>query len=226
MLLELHSVSRHFDAVHAIDDLSLCVDSGCRHAITGANGAGKSTLLQLITGHLRPTFGRIRFDGKDITALPPHRRARLGIRGTFQHTSLLDGHTVADNVLATVLAAAGMAWRPWPLTRRHRWLDEQVHAQLHSHGLSGVAHTRAGELTHGQRRRLELLLALAAHTRLLVLDEPTAGLGTADTDQILAGLSGLPDHITIVFCDHNPDVIAGLATAVTALDQQPTEVPR
>jgi branched-chain amino acid transport system ATP-binding protein len=205
-LLHLHAVSRRFGGLVALHDLSLDVAAGTRHAVIGPNGAGKTTLLNLIAGSLRPTSGRITFDGRDITRLPAPARARQGIGRTFQHPALFGRLTVTANLTLALNRT----------TRRGR--AGQVARLLDDAGLTGYAHVPAGRLPYGLRRRLELAMVLAGRPRLLLLDEPSAGLDpdeTARLSRLLTAQTG--DEVTVLLVDHNLDLVWSLAHTVTAL---------
>jgi ABC-type branched-subunit amino acid transport system ATPase component len=208
----LHHVYRRLAAV---DDVDMHLAPGARHALVGPNGAGKTTLLHLLAGTLRPSGGRIVFAGRDITHLKPAQRARLGIARTFQHPAILDSLSTLDNVVVA-------AWRhtggraPWGPVR-YRSLVGHCRHQLAQLGLADVAAQAAGTLSHGTRRLLELAMALAARPRLLLLDEPAAGLEDADLQRLQAVLRGLPPETAVVLVEHNLDLVTAVADTVTVL---------
>lgn len=216
-LLELQGVSRAFGSLRAVDDVSLQVQPGARHAVIGPNGAGKSTLFNLIAGDLAVTSGSIMFDGQDMTRIPQYRRARLGIARTFQHSSLFIGQTVLENVLVAVQARAGVAARAWWPALRHRKLVMQAEELLERVGLRDKAAQRVNELSHGERRQLEVALALAGSPRLLLFDEPAAGMSVAETQRFSELLASLPADITVLLIEHDLDVVFGMADTVTVL---------
>lgn len=217
MILQLDGVTRTFGTLRAVDGVSLTVAEGARHALIGPNGAGKSTLFNLVGGSLRPTGGTVRFAGRDITGLPEWRRARLGISRTFQHSSVLLHCTVAENVLIGVQREAGVAGWVLPVPRRRRALLERCDSLLHTVGLTGREQVLAGALSHGERRQLELAMALGTRPRLLLLDEPAAGMSAAETAQLLTLLRDLPHDVTVLLIEHDLDVVFGLADTVTVL---------
>ena len=184
VILELAGVTRAFGSLRAVDDVSLRVAEGTRHALIGPNGAGKSTLFNVVGGSLRPTAGRVLFAGRDVTGLPEWRRARLGIARTFQHSSVLLGCTVAENV-ADRRAAPGRHRRPeLPAPgRRGRCWSRRVAAGDRGPGRAGDVAGRAA-LSHGERRQLQVAMALGNRPRLLLLDEPAAGLSPAETARL------------------------------------------
>jgi branched-chain amino acid transport system ATP-binding protein len=215
-LLSITGLTHTYGALTALDGITLQVPEGGRHAIVGANGAGKTTLLGLVAGTIRPpTAGRITLAGRDITRLDPARRARAGIVRTFQTPQLVDTATALDN-----LVLAG--WRHTPrragwAPARYRRLAATARRQLTDLGLDACAGRPAGALAHGQRRLLEIGVALAAHPRLLLLDEPAAGLGPEDHEHLLAALHRLPPAVAVLLVDHNLSIVAALDPPVTVL---------
>ncbi|MDI2129913.1 ABC transporter ATP-binding protein [Yinghuangia seranimata] len=213
-LLTVTELTRSYGSFVALDRADLTVAEGARHALIGPNGAGKTTLLNLIAGTDLATSGRIAFAGRDITWQRPHRRSRGGIARTFQHPSVVPVATVLDNVLLG-------AWHhhtaaPWRRAGRRRIADD-CRAILETVGLTGLEHRQAGELSHGRRRMLDLAVALAGRPRLLLLDEPAAGLTDADVTVLLAVLRDLSDDVAVLLVEHNLDVVAAFARTVTVL---------
>lgn len=215
-MLELHDVSVAFGGVRALDRVSLHVGAGARHALVGANGAGKTTVLNVIAGAVTPGGGRILLEGRDITRLPAHRRAQLGIARTFQTPSLFGRQSVADNVALALWRRergrllASQAWR--------RHIADAVDALLDQVGLTGKAHVPAASLPHGEQSLLDLAVALAGKPRLLLLDEPAAGLAPEDRCRLAELVETLPEAVAVLIVDHDSDLIDQLATAVTTLD--------
>jgi len=216
-LLELASLCRDFGSLRATDHVSVAVQEGSRHAIIGPNGAGKSTLFNLIAGSLRATSGTIRFAGRDITAMPEHRRARLGIARTFQHSSVYLGQTAVENVLVGVARRAGVGASVFGAALRRRKLVDRCVELLDMVGLDGRYETPAGSLSHGERRQLEIAMALGTEPRLLLLDEPAAGMSAAETARFTQLIAGLPKDITVLLIEHDLDVVFELADRVTVL---------
>lgn len=214
--LALAGVGRRFRALVALDDVTLTLRRGERRAIIGANGAGKTTLFNTLTGDFPPTSGRILLAGHDITNMPPHARTRLGLRRTYQTPLLLDQLTVRDNFYVAIRGVrAG---------RLHLWrgadaeADEQEVMRLAE--LTRVVpllDRRAIEISHGERRQVEIAMALAGPPEVLLLDEPAAGLSPGDRGALAALLRGLPDSITIVLIEHDMDVALGFADFVTVM---------
>jgi len=216
-LLELHGVTKRFGELTAVDNVSLEVARGSRHALIGPNGAGKSTLFHLITGTLRSSDGRIVFAGHTVTRTAEHRRTRLGIGRTFQHTSLFDGLTALENVELAVQQQARVAWRVLPSRRSHS-IHERSLELLERVRLGDRAGARVGALAYGERRELEVALALATKPTLLLMDEPTAGMSREDGNAFLEMVSQLPESLTILLVEHDMDVVFGVATWISVLD--------
>lgn len=210
-LLRLAAVSHSYGARRSIDEVSVELHPGGRHAIIGPNGAGKSTLLHLVAGTLRPTSGRIHFAGEDIHRWPAHRRARAGIARTWQHPALARPLTAMQNVLFAVPGQrlSALRTRPSAVTAAHTAL-----AQV---GLTAHADQPAARLAYGDQRRLEIAVALAAQPRLLLLDEPSAGLATGEVSGLAELIRALSGEITVLLVDHNLDFVAAVADTVTVL---------
>jgi branched-chain amino acid transport system ATP-binding protein len=210
-LLVGHDLTRRFGTLTALSHVDIKVMPGSRHALIGPNGAGKTTLLRLIAGTLRPTTGRITFQGSDITRLPAHRRAQQGIGYAFQTPTGLPGHTVIDNLIAGA----------WPHTPprpgRYRRLAEYYAGLMEITGGAENAWRRAGDLSHGQRRQLDITVALTGPPTLLLLDEPAAGLADQDIDHLTDLIQGLPATTTVLMVEHHLDLVAGLCDTVTTL---------
>jgi len=215
--LRLDAVSRAFGGLRAVDGVSLTVQGGERRALIGPNGAGKTTLFNLIAGALPVTAGRITLFGRDITRMAAHRRAALGLARTFQVSNLFPALTVLENCLLAVqgLHPAKLAMHR-PLSR-YRELHARAHATLEAVGLDDRAGTTARHLSHGEQRQLEIALALAAQPRLLLLDEPTAGLSPAESAQMAALLGRLDPAMTVLIIEHDMDIALELAREVTVL---------
>lgn len=216
-LLDLTRLTRRYGSLTAVDDVGLRLPPGARHAVIGPNGAGKTTLLNLIAGTDRPDHGTIALDGADITRAATARRSRLGIARSFQQPSVISELSVLDNVVL-----AGWPHHPkrrgaWRRPSRHRLHAESARGHLETVGLADLAHRPASTLSHGQRRMLDLAAALAGNPRLLLLDEPAAGLTDGDIGRLLGILGGLPDSVAIILVEHHVEVVAELATDVTVL---------
>jgi branched-chain amino acid transport system ATP-binding protein len=213
-VLRCEEVSRSFGALRAVDGVTLRVARGARHALIGPNGAGKSTLLRLIAGGLPVSGGHVHLNDVEITRMHEARRAQLGIGQTFQQSSLFRSQTVADNVALAVQRRRGRPWLPVP--HRPRWAA-RVDELLARVGLADRAGHRVDALSYAECRQLEVAVALAADPGVLLLDEPAAGMSAAGTAHLLRLLRGLPDDITLVFVEHDLDLVFELATVVTVL---------
>jgi len=217
--LRLDRVSRHFGGLKAVDDVSLTLPSGSRHAVIGPNGAGKTTLFNVISGELPPTSGTLFLSGADVTSLAPHQRAARGISRTFQITRLFSDLTVMENVLlaCTALDRRRFAW--FRSLSSYADLVDHATSLLDRFGLSSLAHTRARHLSYGDQRRLEVALSLAGRPRLLLLDEPMAGLSTPERISMRALLEALDPAITVLLIEHDMDMAFAFAERVTVLHQ-------
>ena len=214
-LLALSGVSRAFGALRAVDDVTLDVPAGARHALIGPNGAGKSTLFKLITGALPVTAGTVGLAGADITRLAEHQRARRGISQTLQHSSLFLTQTVLQNVL--LAAQRQHSTRHSLVPRRQTAAVDRARALLADVGLEHRAGTPVATLSHGERRQVEVAVALACEPRLLLLDEPAAGMSPAESARLVGLLRSLPESVTLVIVEHDLDVVFALADTVTVL---------
>jgi branched-chain amino acid transport system ATP-binding protein len=203
-MFEATHLHKRFGYHVVLEDVSMSFAQGRLTGIMGPNGAGKTTCFNLLTGRYRPDRGRIRFEGRDITALPPRAIARLGISRSFQVMNLFDDYSALDNVL---IASPEVRERGFSMWRRFGGRTDV----LESVGLAGKAHVRAKDLSYGDRRALEIGVALAARPRLLFLDEPTAGLGTEATARIARLIAELKRSITIVLIEHDMKFLFGLA---------------
>lgn len=214
--LELHAVSRHFGSLRAIDDVSFTVRAGERYGVLGSNGAGKTTLFNAITGDFPPTAGRVQLFGEDVTALPAHERVRRGLRRTYQTSLLFRELSVRDNVF---LAVRGVAAGRLSLRRPAAGAPsrEATEALLAQGRLQAQADTPVAALSHGQQRQLEITMALAGSPRLILFDEPAAGLSPAERRELMALLTGLPRHIGFVIIEHDLDIALSVVDRVTVM---------
>src|SRR5262245_34057218 len=202
-VLRLDGIEKAFAALKVTDCLSLDVLDGETHAIIGPNGAGKTTLIHQISGVLAPDAGRISFDGRDVTHLSMPARARLGLARSFQITQVLPRFSVLENAALAVQARAGPSYRFWQPAAADEALNVPALEALDVVGLTGRAHTAAALLSHGEKRRLELAIALAQAPKLLLLDEPMAGAGTEETRALIAALKVLKRRYTILLVEHD-----------------------
>ena len=214
--LILSGVTRAFGALRAVDDVSLSVAAGQKYAILGSNGAGKTTLFNAITGDFPPTAGRIHFFGEDITALPPHERIRKGLRRTYQSSLLFRDLSVRDNLFLAVRGVASNRFGFVPAHASHtstlatRDLLERVR-------LTHIADQRVSSLSHGQQRQLEIGMALAGAPRLILFDEPAAGLSPGERRELVALLNALPAHMSFVLIEHDLDIALRVVERVTVM---------
>lgn len=215
--VEVRDLTRRFGGLCAVDSVSIRVEPGARHAVIGSNGAGKSTLFSLVAGARRPTGGSVFLGGADVTRLPEHRRAQLGLARTFQHANLFGPASAAANVALAVRRWLGCGYRPWPDRKREAAVAARVVDLLHTVGLAGRADTPAAGLSHGERRQLEVAVALATRPSVLLLDEPTAGMAAPETRRFVELIGALPPTLTVVLVEHDLEVVFGLATHLSVL---------
>ena len=216
-LLEVDHLAKRFGGIVATDDLVLDVAPGELHAVIGPNGAGKTTLIAQLSGQLRPDSGRIRFAGTDITALPVYKRSALGLARSFQITSLFLDFSVLDNVALAVQAHDGHSFRFWRNARAETGLRQVARAALERVGLGARADWPASALSHGEHRQLELAMALASSPRMLLLDEPMAGLGPEESARMVTMLRALKAELTILLVEHDMEAVFALADRITVL---------
>jgi len=216
-LLEVENLAKRFGGIIATDDLALTIAAGELHAVIGPNGAGKTTLIAQLSGQLASDSGRIRFAGNDISALPMHRRSRLGLARSFQITSLFLDLSVLDNVALAVQAQVGHSFRFWRDARREPELRQPARVALERVGLAGRADLPASALSHGEHRQLELAMALAGKPRMLLLDEPMAGLGPEESARMVEMLRALKRELTILLVEHDMEAVFALADRITVL---------
>jgi branched-chain amino acid transport system ATP-binding protein len=220
-VLEVRNVSKRFGSLAAVRDISLSVPTGQLRAIIGPNGAGKTTFFNLISGFFRPTAGTILFDGRDVTAMPAHQRVTLGMARTFQITEIFPELSVFENVRISTEVAGGYRLRAWMGRAEREGIERRVIETLKLAGLESKAHRLVGELAHGDQRAAEIAMALALEPHLLLLDEPTAGMGDQETYEITQLVRRLhrEGKLTIVLIEHDMRVVFHLADRITVLDQ-------
>ena len=216
-ILAISGLSKRFGALKATDDVSLDLQPGEIHALIGPNGAGKTTLLHQIAGTLKPDAGRLQFCGRDSAALGVAGRARLGLARTFQVSSIAPEFSSLRNVMLAVQARQGSSFRFFRDVRSDRTLTEPAMAMLARVGLAGRAQTAAAELSHGERRRLELAIALALGPRAFLLDEPMAGLGAEGSKELTSVLAALRKEAPILLVEHDMDAVFALADRISVL---------
>src|SRR5256885_856714 len=216
-LLQIEGLTKRFGGIVASDDVTLSIPQGELHAIIGPNGAGKTTLIGQLTGELSSQSGRIRFGGEDITAQPAHRRSLLGLARSFQITSLFLDFTALDNVALAVQAHVGHSFRFWRDERDVRELREPARAALQRVGLGGRADALVANMSHGEHRQVEIAMALATRPRMLLLDEPMAGMGTDESARMVKLLRELKQELTILLIEHDMDAVFALADRISVL---------
>jgi branched-chain amino acid transport system ATP-binding protein len=217
VLLEIEGVTKRFGGVVAADGISLAIPAGELHAIIGPNGAGKSTLIAQLTGEIAPDSGRISFDGEELTTVPAHRRSQLGLARSFQVTTLFPDFTALDNVALSVQAHSGHSFRFWRNARSEKELRDPAKAALQRVSLADRAVAVVADLSHGERRQLEIAMALAAKPRMLLLDEPMAGMGPEESTRLVRLLQALKGELTVLLIEHDMDAVFALADRISVL---------
>jgi branched-chain amino acid transport system ATP-binding protein len=217
-LLRVERLVKHFGGVIATDHVDLSVPAGEIHALIGPNGAGKTTLIHQLSGALRADGGRIFFHGRDITRASLHQRVHLGVARSYQITSIFRGSTVVHNLALAVLARTGSGLGFWRPLAREVTLFEEARALAVQVGLGGRENVVAGLLAHGEQRQLEVGLALATRARLLLLDEPMAGLGPDESQRMVELIAGLKGTIALLLVEHDTDAVFRLADRISVLD--------
>jgi branched-chain amino acid transport system ATP-binding protein len=216
-LLQIERLSKRFGGIVATDDLSLDFTAGELHAVIGPNGAGKTTLIAQLSGQVTPDAGRIRFAGADLATVPMHARSALGLARSFQITSLFLDLSVLDNVALAVQAHAGHSFQFWRNARSEQDLRDPARAALERVGLGARADLQASALSHGEHRQLELAMALASSPRMLLLDEPMAGLGPEESARMVTTLRELKRELTILLVEHDMEAVFALADRISVL---------
>jgi len=217
-LLKTENLTKAFGALTAVNGVTLEVQAGTLHSIIGPNGAGKTTLFNLLTGQFPPTSGRIVFDGRDITGTPAHQIAHLGLARSFQRTNVFPALSLLDNVWVAAFARS-RSWRGlvWRRSDGYAEVTERARAALADVGLADKADQPAREISHGEQRQLELAIALAAAPRVLLLDEPAAGLSPDEMQKMVALVRALKGRYTIVLIEHKMDIIMGVSDRVSVM---------
>jgi len=216
-VLRLQGLRKSFGGLVVTDDVTLDVQPGELHAVIGPNGAGKTTLINQISGLLLPDSGRILFDGADVTALPLYQRARLGLARSFQITSILAGFSVLDNVALAVQAHRGSSFRFFRAASSEEDLNRRALEALREVDLAHRADVQAGHLSHGEKRALELAIALAMEPKILLLDEPMAGAGRDETARLVAVLQRLKGRLPMILVEHDMTAVFALADRISVL---------
>ncbi|HEY7664320.1 MAG TPA: ABC transporter ATP-binding protein [Xanthobacteraceae bacterium] len=215
--LETVDLQKHFGGIAAVAGVSFKVERGARHALIGPNGAGKTTVINLLTGVLRPSAGRILLAGEDITLVEPHKRVRRGLARTFQINQLFLDLTPLESVglaIAERMGAGAQWWRP---VGTHASVVEEIVEILARFHLTDVMHERTGNLPYGKQRLLEIALAIACRPRVLLLDEPAAGVPEDERHEILATVAALPADVTVLLIEHDMDIVFSFADRISVL---------
>jgi branched-chain amino acid transport system ATP-binding protein len=216
-LLEVQQLVKCFGSMMVSAHIDLTVVPGEIHAVIGPNGAGKTTLIAQLSGDLQPDAGKVNFAGIDITRMPVHKRSQLGIARSFQITSIFHKFSVLDNVALAFQAKQGHNFRFWRNARRCKPIYDSAFAVLESIGLAQKAGSMAGNLSHGEQRQLEIAMVLGTRPKLLLLDEPMAGLGAEESEQMVAILRSLKSRHAMLLVEHDMDAVFTLADRVTVL---------
>jgi ABC-type branched-subunit amino acid transport system ATPase component len=232
-ILEMIGLEKRFGGIVAAHDLTLAVEKGARHALIGPNGAGKTTVINLLTGVLRPTAGRIVFEGRDITALESHKRVRLGMARTFQINQLFLDLTPLETIGLAVSERLGSGGDWWRLVGSKSAVTDEIVEIAERFGLADVMHERTAILPYGKQRLLEIALAFACRPHVLLLDEPAAGVPEAERHELLATIAALPAEVTVLLIEHDMDLVFSFADRISVLvngglfvDGAPEEVAR
>ena len=233
-LLQTEKLTKNFAALTAVDQVDLSIEAGTIHSLIGPNAAGKTTLFNLISGELEPSAGRVVFNGADITRLRPHRLPHLGLGRSFQRSSLFPNLTAFENIWVSAYSCAGLGI--WSLFRRVRDLSdvrERVEQILEEVNLVHKAHDKAGELSHGQQRALEVGITLATSPTLLLLDEPTQGLSPEATQEMVGLIKRLGERYSILLIEHKMHIVFSISDRISVLhfghliaEGEPDEIQR
>jgi branched-chain amino acid transport system ATP-binding protein len=216
-VLETIGLEKHFDGTIAINNVSLAIEQGTRCALIGPNGAGKTTLINLLTGVLRPTAGSVLLDGRDITDVKPHERVRLGMARTFQINQLFGEMTPIETIGLAVSERIGSGADWWRLVGRKKQVVDEMIDVLERFHLTDVMYERTATLPYGKQRLLEIALAIACRPRVLLLDEPAAGVPEAERHELLRTISELPKDVTVVLIEHDMDLVFSFADRISVL---------
>ena len=216
-MLRINKLVKSFGGILATDNLTFKVEPGELHAVIGPNGAGKTTLIEQITGEIEPDSGSIIFDGNDISEVPVHLRSAYGLARSFQITNIFMDMTVWDNVALAVQAHAGHSFHFWKNASKEQIMREPAFEYLQQVGLEKRADDVAENLSHGEHRQLEIAMALATGPKMLLLDEPMAGMGPEESKAMVEILQGLKRKLTILLVEHDMDVVFSLADKITVL---------
>jgi branched-chain amino acid transport system ATP-binding protein len=216
-LLACTGLTRRFGGLAAVQDVSLALQPGQLHAVIGTNGAGKSTLINMLSGELPPSEGRILLAGRDITGWSQHRRARAGVGRSYQRTTVFPEFSVFENCRLSSQAAHARPWALWESAARCSVSGPIAQRALEAAGLADVAQVRSGTLSHGQKRQLEIAMCLATEPRVLLLDEPLAGMGSEETERMLQLLARLKQGHAVLLVEHDMDAVFRVADLITVM---------
>jgi ABC-type branched-subunit amino acid transport system ATPase component len=216
-ILETIGLEKRFGGIVAAHDVSLAVEKGARHALIGPNGAGKTTVINMLTGVLRPTAGRIMLEGRDITDATPHERVRLGMARTFQINQLFLDLTPLESIGLVISERLGSGADWWRLVGSKSAVTGEIVEIVERFRLADVMHTRTAILPYGKQRLLEIALAFASQPRVLLLDEPAAGVPEAERHELLATIEGLPAEVTVLLIEHDMDLVFSFADRISVL---------
>jgi branched-chain amino acid transport system ATP-binding protein len=216
-VLQTRNLEKRFGGITATQDMTIAFERGARHALIGPNGAGKTTLVNLLTGVLTPTSGTILLDGADITTLPSHQRVRRGLVRTFQINQLFDTFTPLETISLVIAQREGAGARVWKALCQHHTVVEEAAGLLKQFHLLDVSSQKTSVLPYGKRRLLEIAIALASRPRVLLLDEPVAGVPSGESREILDTLAALPPDVTVLLIEHDMDLVFRFATRMSVL---------
>ena len=215
--LRTQGLGVRFGAFQAVNDVNLCLEPGARQALIGPNGAGKTTLINLLTGVIKPSAGRIEMNGQDITAFAADRRARMGLARTFQINTLFPSLTPLLSVVLAISEREGLGAVWWRPLTRHTALFDEAHALLGRLKLDALADVPVAELAYGKQRLLEIALAMAARPRILLLDEPAAGVPEDESGELFEAIAALPADISVLFIEHDMKLVFRFARRISVL---------
>ncbi len=218
-VLETKGLCKNFGALTVAEQIDFRLEAGARHALIGPNGAGKTTFINMLSGRFAPSSGQILLAGEDVTALGQMARVKRGLARTFQISMLFKNSSVVDNVAYAVAERAGVAWRMFRPAGAYREVVDESMALLETLGLAAEARLSVAELSYGKQRLVEIAIALGLRPRVLLLDEPAAGVPTSESQRILEVLDALPEEIAILIIEHDMDLVFRFATRITVLAQ-------
>jgi ABC-type branched-subunit amino acid transport system ATPase component len=216
-ILETKGLEKRFGGIVAAHDVSIAIEKGARHALIGPNGAGKTTVINLLTGVLKPTAGTILLEGRDITALDPHQRVQLGMARTFQINQLFLDLTPLEHIGLAVSERLGSGGDWWRLVGSKAEVTDEIVEIVERFRLADVMHVRTAILPYGKQRLLEIALAFACRPRVLLLDEPAAGVPEAERHELLATIAALPEEVTVLLIEHDMDLVFSFADRISVL---------